>query len=278
MIPLFLEPRGRGAGSRKSRRNKPSRLGRQLENRETRTQRARGLLGNLKLHEGTDLLRHPRREDGDRRAARARSGRRRRPLPPPPHPRPPPRLTRPPRAQTGMPEPLIIIGDAACDARDSARRAGYEPVELLADEALRRLRETPAEAPVLFTGAMENRPDVMQAIAGERKLLGSPASAVTAVRDPTALSNLPPFPGLKFPKIKPKIGVFERVVRKIIPGRRSARSTSSSRWPPSAAAASSPGAASRGCPAAAGCSRRSRARPCRPCTRAARAGRRCSLA
>ena len=118
-----------------------------------------------------------------------------------------------------MLDPLVIIGDAACDARDSARRAGYEPFELLGEEALRRLRETPAEAPVLFAGAMENRPDVMRAVAGERRLLGSPPAAVEAVRRPDALTNLPAFPGLRFPKTKPKIGVFERVVRKIVPGR-----------------------------------------------------------
>ncbi len=118
-----------------------------------------------------------------------------------------------------MPDPLVIIGDAACDARDSAKRAGYEPFELLGEEALRRLREAPADAPVLFAGAMENRPDVMKAIAGERRLLGSPPDAVEAVRKPEALTSLPPFPGLKFAKMKPKIGVFERVVRRIIPGK-----------------------------------------------------------
>lgn len=118
-----------------------------------------------------------------------------------------------------MPDPLLLIGDAASDARESARRAGYEPFELLGEEALRRLREAPADAPVLFTGAMENRPDIMRAIAGERRLLGSPPAAVEAARRPEALSGLPPFPGLRFPKTKPRIGVFERVVRRIVPGR-----------------------------------------------------------
>lgn len=111
---------------------------------------------------------------------------------------------------------LIIVGASARAAAASARRAGLDPwcVDLFADRDLRAiapvrrcplqdypdgmaalLRDAP-DAPVLLTGAMENHPEAVAAIARERPLLGPPPEAIRAARDPHLLAGLPGVPGL----------------------------------------------------------------------------------
>lgn len=120
-----------------------------------------------------------------------------------------------------MPGFLIILGASARAAAQSARRAGYEPwcADLFCDRDLARiatarrcpakeypagllrlLETAPAEAPVLLTGALENYPELLRAIAFERELLGSTPEAIERVRDPLALPSLPTTTGLRFCK------------------------------------------------------------------------------
>ncbi|MCX5660088.1 MAG: ATP-grasp domain-containing protein [Planctomycetota bacterium] len=117
-----------------------------------------------------------------------------------------------------MPPPsIIIVGASARAAAASAIRAGLAPwcVDLFADRDLRAiapalrcpmhgypdaiadlLHDAP-HAPVLLTGAMENHPDTVAAIAQLRPILGSPPSAIRAARDPRILTSLPVCPGLR---------------------------------------------------------------------------------
>ena len=99
-----------------------------------------------------------------------------------------------------MGNPIIILGASARAAAQSARRADYEPwcVDLFADRDLREiatvhpcppneypgamlrlLEQAPPGAGVLLTGAMENYPDLLQAIAYQRPLLGSSAESTS---------------------------------------------------------------------------------------------------
>ena len=122
-----------------------------------------------------------------------------------------------------MAQPLIILGASARAAAQSARRAGYEPwcVDLFADRDLQAMAATrrcppaqypaamlallergPFEAPVLLTGAMENYPETVAAIAFARKMLGSSPEAIRQAREPMALASLPATAGLKFCKTR----------------------------------------------------------------------------
>lgn len=120
---------------------------------------------------------------------------------------------------TTTPCDLIIIGASARAAARSAIGAGYRPwcVDLFADLDLRRIasvyqcphnlypdglvemvKAAPVrpESPVLITGALENRPDVLEAIEIHRPLLGSCPRAIRAVRSPNTLERLAACPGL----------------------------------------------------------------------------------
>ncbi|MBI3821502.1 MAG: ATP-grasp domain-containing protein [Planctomycetes bacterium] len=98
--------------------------------------------------------------------------------------------------------PVIIIGASARAAAMSACRAGWTPwcADLFADADLQRIaqaRKVPIEsypeglldalaempaAPVIYTGALENRPDLVAKI--ERPLWGNPPEVLRAVRSP----------------------------------------------------------------------------------------------
>ncbi|MEX2216820.1 MAG: ATP-grasp domain-containing protein [Phycisphaeraceae bacterium] len=101
---------------------------------------------------------------------------------------------------------LIIIGASARAAAQSALRAGYVPwcIDLFADrdlQAIAPVKKCPRElwpqgvldllkdapdGPVLFTGAMENHPEAVEAIAAARPLLTGPPGAMKKLRDPLA--------------------------------------------------------------------------------------------
>ncbi|MGH7202467.1 MAG: ATP-grasp domain-containing protein [Planctomycetaceae bacterium] len=101
---------------------------------------------------------------------------------------------------------LIIIGASARGAAFSALRAGLTPIcaDLFADVDLRdvsvvhrieryphdlprMLRDLPP-APWMYTGGIENHPRLIEEIAAERELWGTPADAVRRVRDPFHLA------------------------------------------------------------------------------------------
>jgi len=102
----------------------------------------------------------------------------------------------------GMNDTIIILGASARAAATSALRAGWTPwcADLFADADLERIamvRKVPSDAypeglldaladappgPVLYTGALENRPDLIARI--ERQVLGNRADVLRAVRSP----------------------------------------------------------------------------------------------
>ena len=105
-------------------------------------------------------------------------------------------------------KPLIIIGASARAAAFSAQRAGYAPfwLDQFGDEDLAQRfpgrviaeypRQAPAlidaapEAPFLYTGALENHPEVLAELCRRRTLLGNPLEVCRAVRDPFRLYDL----------------------------------------------------------------------------------------
>lgn len=116
--------------------------------------------------------------------------------------------------------PLIIVGASARAAAFSAHRAGYAPywLDRFGDEDLRArfpgrvMRDYPKAAPGLaaaapaapfiFTGALENHPDTLAALAARRRLLGNPAAVCDRVRDPRLLFAALRKQGLPVPRIQ----------------------------------------------------------------------------
>ena len=116
-----------------------------------------------------------------------------------------------------MTRPLIIIGASARAAAASALRAGYQPwcVDLFADrdlQALAPVRRCPPQryplgllealddapdAPVLCSGALENYPELLDAVAARRPLLGCAAGAMQRVRHPDVLASVTGVPRLR---------------------------------------------------------------------------------
>ena len=106
------------------------------------------------------------------------------------------------------PLPLILVGASVRAAARSARRAGFAPwaidlfgdVDLrdetrtvlvcrnLADDLVRLWPRTP-RAPWLYTGGLENDPDLLDQLADSRRLLGNDGDVVRAVRDPRQLQT-----------------------------------------------------------------------------------------
>ncbi len=101
-----------------------------------------------------------------------------------------------------MSEPLVILGASARAAAFSALRAGLLPwsADLFADADLARrcparrvsnyphgLVEAAFDAPAgpwMYTGALENHPDLVDHIAATRPLLGNPGEVLRQVRNP----------------------------------------------------------------------------------------------
>jgi len=114
---------------------------------------------------------------------------------------------------------VVILGASARSAAWSAVRAGLLPAaaDLYADRDLRAVAgctRVPAESyperlvaaaqgfppgPWLYTGALENRPDLIARVASSRPLWGNDAAAVRAVRDPLALADALRTAGLHAP-------------------------------------------------------------------------------
>jgi uncharacterized protein len=116
---------------------------------------------------------------------------------------------------------LVIAGASARAAAFSALRAGLVPacIDLFADADLRAscpVVRIPAErypedivaaldrlpaAPWLYTGALENRPDIVRAISAGRLLWGCSPSAIEQVRSPGVLHDVLTQAGLRSPQV-----------------------------------------------------------------------------
>lgn len=107
-----------------------------------------------------------------------------------------------------MNEPLIILGASARAAAYSAVRAGFSPVavDLFGDEDLRavapvqvaedyphglfRALETLPAAPLMYTGGLENEPDLLASLPERFELWGNGPDVLRRVRDPFEVARL----------------------------------------------------------------------------------------
>ncbi|HVW02270.1 MAG TPA: ATP-grasp domain-containing protein [Planctomycetaceae bacterium] len=114
----------------------------------------------------------------------------------------PPSSTPPPRG------PLLIVGASTRAAARSAVRGGYRPIclDCFADEDLRQIAEVipcddyPAgivdavvklpSCPWMYTGALENQPRLIAALASNRPLLGNGPDSLQFARDPFHLCTV----------------------------------------------------------------------------------------
>ena len=117
---------------------------------------------------------------------------------------------------------LLILGATARAAAHSALRAGLRPaaVDLFADrdlagvvpfarrvdrsaypDGLEAIAAEAPSAPWLYTGALENHPDLVDRIARVRPLWGNPGSTLRAVRDPIAVADALGRAGLPHPRV-----------------------------------------------------------------------------
>jgi predicted ATP-grasp superfamily ATP-dependent carboligase len=106
-------------------------------------------------------------------------------------------------------EPVGVVGASARAAVMSLMRAGFRAwaIDLFADRDLQRLapvRRCPIDdfpqaipalagqfppGPVLYTGGLENYPEVIAALATEREVWGCPADVLPTLRDPRQLAE-----------------------------------------------------------------------------------------
>lgn len=121
-----------------------------------------------------------------------------------------------------MAEVLVIVGASVRAAAFSALRAGLQPwcVDLFADadlvsrcpvrrlprsdypHALPRIVEQAPAGPWMYTGALENYPHIVHAIAGQRPLWGNDADVLARVRSPRFLRELLTSAGLPSPELR----------------------------------------------------------------------------
>jgi len=119
-------------------------------------------------------------------------------------------------------ESLLIVGASARAAAFSALRAGLRPwcVDLFADADLRSrcpvqtiaseryphglieyFRKAPP-GPWMYTGALENHPEVVERLSRERPLLGNPAEVLRRVRSPMEVARVLKAAGLPCPEAR----------------------------------------------------------------------------
>jgi len=123
-----------------------------------------------------------------------------------------------------LPDPwsLLIVGASARSAAYSTRRAGGRPscVDLFADrdlaaicpsarlsprdypDGLARLAAEAPRSPWMYTGALENHPELVDRIAGSRPLWGNDGAILRAVRDPIAVAESLCGAGLPCPRVR----------------------------------------------------------------------------
>ena len=116
---------------------------------------------------------------------------------------------------------LAIVGASARSAAHSALRAGWQPIvaDLFADADLQSvcpatrvegypegfldwLDRTECDG-WIYTGGLENHPDLVDRMAARRPLLGNHGSVLLAIRSPCQLADALSDSGLLFPKTRP---------------------------------------------------------------------------
>jgi predicted ATP-grasp superfamily ATP-dependent carboligase len=117
--------------------------------------------------------------------------------------------------------PLVVAGASVRAFAVSAARVGWcvHAADLFGDHDLRALAREVAtispypaglpaaiagwpSAPVVYTGALENHPDLLAALAEARPLAGCPAACVRRVRNPDVLGPIVRDAGLCFPETR----------------------------------------------------------------------------
>jgi predicted ATP-grasp superfamily ATP-dependent carboligase len=122
-----------------------------------------------------------------------------------------------------MPHPVGVVGASARAAVHSLARAGLSAwaVDLFGDRdltsmapcavcsfadyptALPRLAEHFPPGPVLYTGGLENHPNIVAELAAERELWGNPPNVLERVRDPWGLHSTLAAAGVAVPRLVP---------------------------------------------------------------------------
>jgi uncharacterized protein len=119
-----------------------------------------------------------------------------------------------------MSQPLGIVGASTRSAAASAVRAGFRPLaaDLFADEDLRQIATATRISPYpegfadwlraveppawMYTGALENHPELVDQLAWIAPLWGNPGDVLARVRSPWELSKTLASAGLLFPEIR----------------------------------------------------------------------------
>lgn len=122
------------------------------------------------------------------------------------------------RRNSCVKQPLAIVGASTRSAAASAVRSGFQPLaaDLFADADLRRIATSTRISPYpdgfldwlrtteppgwMYTGALENYPELVDQMAWIAPLLGNPGDVLTRVRSPWELSNTLRSVGLLFPE------------------------------------------------------------------------------
>jgi len=117
--------------------------------------------------------------------------------------------------------PLAIVGASTRSAAASAVRAGFQPLaaDLFADADLRAIATATRVSPYpeglldwlraieppawMYTGALENYPELVDQMAWIAPLLGNPGDVLARVRSPWELSDSLGSAGLLFPETRP---------------------------------------------------------------------------
>ncbi|MDX1945316.1 MAG: ATP-grasp domain-containing protein [Pirellulaceae bacterium] len=115
---------------------------------------------------------------------------------------------------------VTILGASARGAAGSAARAGWRvhAIDLFGDEDLRELATTERiarfprdfvaalgrapEAPWIYTGGLENQPNLVARLARLRPLWGNGSAALRGVRDPSRLARVFHAAGLAYPEVR----------------------------------------------------------------------------
>lgn len=117
--------------------------------------------------------------------------------------------------------PLVLVGASVRAAACSALHAGYRPLcaDLFADADLashcevRRVSDNPRgiieavesypDAPWIYTGGLENYPDIVDQLAARRELLGNRGDVLRRVRDPNEPGRVLADGACRFPEWRP---------------------------------------------------------------------------
>src|SRR5919106_1235059 len=122
--------------------------------------------------------------------------------------------------KTAHSQPLAIVGASVRAAAASAVRAGFQPLaaDLFADADLRRIATATPISPYpeglldwlravepsawMYTGALENHPELVDQMAWIAPLWGNPGDVLERVRSPWKLADVLRREGLLFPETR----------------------------------------------------------------------------